>query len=185
LLHFVFWHCCARNAPGGWIQRFQLGAINNRSRLLRNWRDLYKAIFPALLEQCVRFYARTADGQNPIPDDESLTSLFISGATRFKHQGFQEEREVRVVAVPATSKILASELSKHPEYGSPDRWKHVHVRDVKRIRYIALLDTLNATLPIKRVIVGPSRNQDENYARARATIAEGVPVTRSATPFIG
>ena len=144
-----------------------------------------KTIFPALLEQCVRFYARTADGQNPIPDDESLTSLFISGATRFKHQGFREEREVRVVAVPATSKMLASELSKHPEYGSPDRWKHVHVRDVKRIRYIALFDTLKATLPIKRVIVGPSRNQDENYARARATIVEGVPVTRSATPFIG
>jgi hypothetical protein len=144
-----------------------------------------KTIFPALLEQCVRFYARTADGQNPIPDGESLSSLFISGATRFKHQGFREEREVRVVAIPATRKMLAGELSKHPEYGSPDRWKHVHVRDVGRIRYIALFDTLNATLPIKRMIVGPSRNQDENYARARAAIAEVVPVTRSATPFIG
>ena len=121
-----------------------------------------KTIFPTLIEQCGRFYSRTADGQNPIPHDESLTSLFISGATRLKHQGFREEREVRVVAIPATSKILASELRvKHPDYCSPDRWKRVHVRNVKEIRYIALFDTLRATLPIKRVIVGPSRNQDE------------------------
>jgi hypothetical protein len=144
-----------------------------------------KSIFPGLLEQCARFYSRTADGQNPIPDDESFTPLFISGATRFKHQGFREEREVRIVAIPATNKMLASELGKHPEYSSPDRWKHAHVREINRIRYIALFDTLSATLPIKRVIVGPSRDQTENYARARATIAEGVPVTRSATPFIG
>src|SRR4029077_10628167 len=142
-------------------------------------------IFPALLEQCGRFYSRTADGQRPISDNETFAPLFMLGATRFKHQGFQEEREVRVVAIPATTKIIASELGRHPEYGSPDRWKQVHARDVRHIRYIALFDMLKATLPIKRVIVGPSRNQRENCERARAIIAAGVPVTLSATPFIG
>ena len=48
---------------------------------------------------------------------------------------------------------------------------------MKKIRYIALFNRLRVTLPIKRVIVGPSCNQIENYKRARATIAEGIPVT--------
>jgi hypothetical protein len=69
-----------------------------------------KSIFPKLLEQSLRFYSRTADGQNPIPHGESFAPLFMSGATRFKHQGFREEREVRIVAIPGTRKILTSEL---------------------------------------------------------------------------
>ena len=113
------------------------------------------------------------------------TPLFMSGATRFKHQGFREEREVRIVAIPAKRRMLERELDKHPEYDAPDRWKHVHSRASKHIRYIKLFDTISAKLPIKRIIVGPSRNQDKNFARARAIVAEAVPVTRSATPFIG
>jgi hypothetical protein len=131
------------------------------------------------------FFSRTVDGENPIPEKESLTSLFIAGATRFKHHAFREEREVRIVGIPATKPTLANFLRGHPEHDSLGRWKKINVRDVKQIRYMALFDTLGAVLPIKRVIVGPSRNQNESYARARAVLREGVPVTRSAIPFSG
>ncbi len=143
------------------------------------------SMFPELIRQFELFFSRTVDRENPIPDNESLTSLFITGATRFKHHAFREEREVRIVGIPATKPTLASFLREHPEHDSPGRWKKINVRDVKQIRYMALFDTLRAVLPIKRVIVGPSRNQNESYARARAVLLEGVPVTRSAIPFSG
>ena len=132
------------------------------------------SMFPVLIRQLELFFSRVADGENPIPENESLTSLFIAGATRFKHHAFREEREVRIVGIPATKSTLANYSKEHPEYDAPGRWKKVNVRDVKKIRYIALFDTLGAVLPIKRVIVGPSDNQNENYARARAVLPEGV-----------
>ena len=141
--------------------------------------------FPVLIRQLKLVFSRVTDGENPIPENESLTSLFIAGATRFKHQAFHEEREVRIVGVPATKSTLdRSYLRAYPEYDSPGRWKKINVRD-EQIRYIALFDTLKAVLPIKRVIVGPSHNQNENYARARAVLPEGVPLTCSAIPFTG
>jgi hypothetical protein len=144
------------------------------------------SMFPVLIRQLELFFSRVADGKNPIPENESVTSLFIAGATRFKHHAFHEEREVRIVGIPATKSTLDRRyLRAHPEYDAPGRWKKSNVRDAKQIRYIALFDTLEAVLPIKRVIVGPSRNQNENYARARAILPEGVPLTCSAIPFRG
>jgi hypothetical protein len=142
--------------------------------------------FPALIRQLELFFSRVADGENPIPKNESLTSLFVAGATRFKHHAFREEREVRIVGIPATKSTLdKGYLRAHQEYDSPDRWKKIKVRGVKQIRYIALFDTLEAVLPIKRIIVGPSDNQNENYAQAREVLPEGVPLTCSAIPFRG
>jgi hypothetical protein len=39
-------------------------------------------------------------------------------------------------------------------------------------------------LPIKRVIVGPSRHQDENFERARSLLGDSVTLVRSDTPFL-
>jgi hypothetical protein len=134
------------------------------------------SMFPVLIQQLESFFSRVADGKNPIPENESLTSLFIAGATHFKHQAFREEREVRIVGIPANKSTLDMRyLRGHPEYDPPGRWKKINVRDVKQIRYISLFDTLEAVLPIKRVIVGPSRNQNENYARARESFRNGFP----------
>src|SRR5215467_6907774 len=60
-------------------------------------REAVASMFPALIRQLELFFSRTVDGENPIPENESLTSLFITGATRFKHPAFREEREVRIV----------------------------------------------------------------------------------------
>jgi hypothetical protein len=51
-------------------------------------------------------------------------------------------------------------------------------------KYIALFETLNRELPIKRVIVGPSRNQQQNYDRALTVVKKSTPLVCSETPFL-
>ena len=90
---------------------------------------LIESIFPELLARCEYFCERMLDRGNPISAKEGLAPFLFSSATRFKHQGFREEREVRIVGIPATKEVLASVLDRHPEYGSPDRMKNINVRD--------------------------------------------------------
>jgi hypothetical protein len=51
-------------------------------------------------------------------------------------------------------------------------------------KFIALFDTFNATLPINRVIVGPSGDQ-EMVAASTSRYSRAIPVTCSATPLCG
>jgi hypothetical protein len=49
---------------------------------------------------------------------------------------------------------------------------------------IALFESLQCELPIRRVIVGPSRNQDKNFTKALELLGSGIKIERSDTPFI-
>jgi hypothetical protein len=108
---------------------------------------------------------------------------FLAGATLLKHKGFQEEREVRIVAIPGTAiqhKQMKREHADFPDRPPPT----IHIRPENGRRYIPLLDGCNATLPIKYVIVGPSLNQAANAAHARELLGDAVPVTCSAIPWV-
>jgi hypothetical protein len=52
-------------------------------------------------------------------------------------------------------------------------------------KYIALFESLSGTLPIKRIIVGPGANQDEDLEFARSVVSDRIPIVISETPFIG
>jgi hypothetical protein len=52
-------------------------------------------------------------------------------------------------------------------------------------RHITLFGQDFAPLPVQRVIVGPSRSQDVNAAFAQKIVGRNVPVSTSATPYIG
>jgi hypothetical protein len=111
----------------------------------------------------------------------------VAGATLVKHHGFSEEREVRIVAIPGSDEVQQTVQAEYPAEFRASPLKCIRRRDGgngKR-RYIALFDTLGARLPIKRLIVGPSRHQNQNVERVAALLADAVPVSVSATPFIG
>jgi DUF2971 family protein len=108
---------------------------------------------------------------------------FLAGATLFKHQGFREEREVRVVGVPGTathSEVAKREYSDFVERPLPD----VRPRPPHGPPRVALFEGLGVMLPIQRVIVGPSRHQEEKAAFARALLHTDIPVTCSDTPWL-
>jgi hypothetical protein len=142
-------------------------------------------LFPELVERCEAFFARPLDNKHPLVDEAGLAAFFMSACPLFNHQGFREEREVRIVAIPGAREVLRSFVAQHPKYNVSERWKTIHVRSDANIRYLKLNDHLNkGALPIKRVIVGPSQAQTENLDRARGIVGD-IPVMCSATPFRG
>ena len=110
---------------------------------------------------------------------------FWEAASRIKHRGFYEEREVRIVAIPGTAKLAEYTKQEHPEFQEkplPDiRQRHAH----GPLR-IALFEGSNVRLPISRVIVGPSVAKRNWRRRARMPRVESgeVPVNWSKTPWI-
>lgn len=133
-----------------------------------------------------------------IDDSENLGKFYIAlmkCACRYKHWGFKEENEVRIIAIPhptenkefcnhaKTNGVIFQELPR----------KH-YLRSNTLIPYIDLFEDITSTknpLPINRIIVGPSANEQERRKRIRAVeillnqygIKAGV--SASEIPYIG
>jgi hypothetical protein len=109
----------------------------------------------------------------------------LGSATAFKHRGFYEEREVRLVAMAGT-KFAADSIKGQDGYTPmPFREASTIERDGASRRYISLFGKDCERLPIEHVIVGPSRNQSENLEIARKIVGNAIPISKSATPFVG
>ena len=122
-------------------------------------------------------------GNRDFSVDEVLLPFVVS-ASAFKHQGFYEEREVRLVAMAGTQ--LAAQMERKAGRDAPplkDVFKRS--RDRRERRHISFFGKDFADLPIKRVIVGPARSQDNNVLFAEKIVGKKVPVSKSATPYIG
>ncbi len=61
-------------------------------------------IFPKVIERCGYFVAEILENRVPPPMDDGFVP-FVAGATLFKHHGFSEEREVRIVAIPGSDEV--------------------------------------------------------------------------------
>ena len=142
--------------------------------------------FPTVMETCDYFIDGMLDGRVPPPTEDAFAP-FVAGATLFKHYAFSEEREVRIVAIPGSDEIQKAAQAEYPHEFKASPLKDIRTRDTgsAKRRYLALFESLGVQLPIKRVIVGPSRHQDENYQRAKALLDNIAPVSLSETPFIG
>jgi hypothetical protein len=121
-----------------------------------------------------------------MPVTPTTLTGFLDAATRFKHQGFKEEREVRIVAIPGSAETAAAVSSEHTEFTRKPIKTVCNLLSENRGRpYIALFGTLEEELPIKRIIIGPSRGQDDNYRRAAVAVGTRISTVRSKTPFVG
>ncbi|MDP1558752.1 MAG: DUF2971 domain-containing protein [Nitrosomonas sp.] len=104
---------------------------------------------------------------------DKIYSALMRCACRYKHWGFEEENEVRIVAIPHPTRnkefcehvradgIIISEVPR----------KH-YLRSGTLIPFIDLLESITSVsekpLPVKRIIVGPSVNAQERRKRIRA-----------------
>ena len=136
--------------------------------------------FPMLLQHCEQILEDVTD-RVEIKAGAAF-GPFVSGAALLKHQGFLEEREVRIVALRGSKALLDAEVR---EGGKAKPIKPIHTNNATKKRYIKLFETLGTKLPINRIIVGPSRDQSGNYERARAILGNRPTIVLSQTPFIG
>ena len=141
-------------------------------------------LFPELVDLLEKFVSEAIRG-NTEPSAGEGFAEFLAGATMFKHRGFHEEREARIVAMPGSKELQALMLQED---------KELKLRPLKTIssppenggkRHISLFQGLNVALPINRVIVGPSRDQQSNVAKARDLLGSHIAISESETPFIG
>lgn len=134
--------------------------------------------FPELFD-AVDTHARIKLGLR-IPDPGAETiSQFMVAATRFKHRGFYEEREVRIVVCPVDDRFFAKD-AKTRKPSLPAKPSFV----IGGKERIALFEGQARPLPLRRIIVGPSNDMDEVAKYARDVTNGEVEITISQTPFI-
>lgn len=104
-------------------------------------------------------------------DDENLVNVYIAimrCACRYKHWGFQEENEVRIIYIPNNKEVR--EFAKANGISINEMQRKQYTRSGTNIPFIELLEGITSPtrpLPISRVIVGPCADH-EKARRVRA-----------------
>lgn len=139
--------------------------------------------YPDLLNGAAKYYQHRDD----LPDElsQNLFRSFVIAAARFKHRGFREEREVRIVSFVQTRKHVES-LYKKYGFTPPQSYSYKKIHSIGGIERILLFDLSDVKhLPMKRIIVGPHRDQANLVAKVKEFTGGATLVTQSETPFIG
>lgn len=123
-------------------------------------RDHFPALEPALVSSIEQFLDR-------VHHPEMAMIEFLQSATLLKDPGYQEEREVRIVAIPGAPGYQAQAAEEYAHYVRKPLARIDPHPDGSGKLHITIFDGLGIKLPIKRVIVGPSAHQATNATLAR------------------
>lgn len=144
-----------------------------------------KPLFDSLPNVLNEFYSTLCPSSTPPPIMGDVRQPYIFASTLIKHRAFREESELRIVVSPrpldSTSVSCDDKLN-----CKPTKAIRYRLKGNGEARYIELFGATNgASLPIKRVIVGPSRTRNLNLQRIREILAgSDIEVCESKTPFL-
>jgi hypothetical protein len=152
---------------------------SNDVRIKKIFKDVFK-YFPKILEEI--YPEKGLCNEKGLESYfEKIHDHFLLGSIRVKHDAFHEENEIRIVVSPRTKDSFSYNLE------DSKRQKKFRYRQIGNCeaRYIELFG--DAPLPIKRIIVGPSRTQNFNYQRIREIVDKNsrIDVVNSEIPFLG
>jgi hypothetical protein len=129
------------------------------------------AIFPELVDAAADTLRQCLDG---LPHEIGLPE-FLVGASLLKAPRYSREREVRIIAIPGTRPLSDQARKEHSDF-TVLPLPQIRTRpDGSLRRFVSIFDDLGASLPIKRVIVGPSPRQAANAEFARSVVGN-IPV---------
>ena len=137
--------------------------------------------FPELIELFLKVISRAIKEESF--SDLELFTPFARAATLLKHRAFQEEREVRIIAMPQSERALMERGRANIFLGWPP-YKEIRDLDGSK-KYFALFESVGEPLPITRIIVGPSAKQKDDYDFVESITSGRIPLVKSKTPFIG
>jgi hypothetical protein len=103
---------------------------------------------------------------------------FVYCCSRYKHRGFKEENEVRLVVIPAPLQAVRDGIK---SIGRQFRHKNGEC-----IPYVSVFDSTGIMSAIKAIIVGPHKEKEARAAALRIMLgAEPIDVSCSDIPFVG
>ncbi len=138
-------------------------------------REHFPDLEPALISSIEQFL-------NGVHHPEMAMIEFLQSATLLKGPGYQEEREVRIVAIPGAPGYQTQATKEHAHYVAKPLPRINHHPNTGKL-HITIFDGLGIKLPIKRVIVGPSPQQTANATLARDLVgSERVTLSQISLP---
>jgi len=115
---------------------------------------------------------------------------FVSCACRYKHWGFVEEKEFRIVVVPTPPRII--EIAKAKGKTILPKPVSSFLRDGTAIPYLNLFEGITSfsgkRLPIKRIIIGPHPEKEKRKFAVKKLLSQyniEADVSVSAIPYLG
>jgi hypothetical protein len=133
------------------------------------------------------FHHERLDENEIIKEAEKAYSPFVQCISRYKHRGFSEENEVRVVALPSIIDQDYFELAEKegiiPEPEKERKFRRINGHDIP---YIELFNSIDIELPIEKIIVGPHKDKETRAAALRTMFRKTkIAITCSDIPYIG
>jgi hypothetical protein len=111
---------------------------------------------------------------------------FVNCISRYKHYGFSEENEVRLVALPTVIDQEYLKLAGKDEVVKPEKERKLRNKNGQLVPYIELLNSTDIELPVERIIVGPHKEKEARAAALRVMLKNtGIEITCSDIPFVG
>lgn len=111
---------------------------------------------------------------------------FVKCISRYKHHGFSEENEVRVVALPTVIDEEYLKLAKAKDATlMPEKERKYRSKNEKSIPYIELFKSDDIDLPIEKIILGPHKDKETRAAELHTMLKKTkIEITCSDIPYI-
>jgi len=124
------------------------------------------------------------------PGNECVLSGFQPFATcisRYKHHGFCEENEVRIVALPTVvNKELLELAGNDGVMLKHEKERKFRAKSGGLVPYIEFFDSPHIGLPIRKIIVGPHKEKESRAAALRVMLrSTDIEIQCSDIPFAG
>jgi hypothetical protein len=143
--------------------------------------------FSELMLRCEQYVTQVLLGNRSPDMIEDGFAPFAAATTLFKHQGFREENEVRIVAIPGTQQLSDRTKAEFPtEFLEKPIIEPIRKANASgKIRGHIPLLRHTGSLPLKRLIIGPGPNQDQRLAHAEDLVGGDIEVVKSEIPWAG
>ncbi|MGP8154874.1 MAG: hypothetical protein ACLQBQ_12190 [Smithella sp.] len=100
--------------------------------------------------------------------------------TKYKHYGFSEENEVRMVSLPTVLKLASEGDTLKPE--KERKYRNINGQFIP---YIEIFKSIDIELPIEKIIVGPHNDKETRAAALRVMFRNtNIEITYSDIPFV-
>jgi hypothetical protein len=155
---------------------------DDKAKLKRELSDSLKEISAYVTEMLLNIRMNRMEP----PDATNAFPSFIKCISRYKHQAFKEENEVRIICLPTNVDEEYLRVSKEKNVSpKPEKERKFRLKKGTLVPYIDLFDSADITLPIERVIIGPHSDKELRAAFLRTMFRKSkIEVTVSEIPYV-